>query len=106
MPKPKGKPPAKTASELTAAYQDRLKQDGGGRFPTLTLSPDEMARWRALEGRLGGADRGAAKRTLLACMAAAEGQGAPDVPGILRRLADQIEGGATIKTNRNVEVRG
>lgn len=93
MARTKGKSPAKTASELTAAYQDRLKQDGGGRFPTLTLSPDEMARWKALEARLGGADRGAVKRTLLACMAAAEGQGAPDVAGILRRLADQIEAG-------------
>ena len=89
----KAKTEAKTGSELVAASQKRQQDAGGGRFPTLTLSPPEMAIWLDLVARHGGDGHGAAKRTLMAALRSLEGQGEPDVPGILRRLADQVEAG-------------
>lgn len=90
MAKTKAKAPPKSASEATAAYQERLREAGGGRFPTLTLLPEEMARWRALEVRLGGEGAGGAKRTLLACMAAAEAQEASSDGKKMHALAKDL----------------
>lgn len=87
----KKKPLAKTASEHTAGYQDRLREQGGGRFPTLTLTPDEMAQWKALEARLGGDDRGSAKRTLLACMAAADARVEPTKGELLAMIEARLK---------------
>lgn len=56
---------AKTGSEIVADSQERLRERGGGRFPTLTLSPEEMALWERLLAAEGGSDRGRAKRTLI-----------------------------------------
>jgi hypothetical protein len=104
MAKPKSRPPARTASEITAAYQDGLKERGGGRFPTLTMTPEEMARWRALEARVGGDDRGSAKRTLLACMEALEARREPTNEQLLALLRTRLA--PTIPTARMNQVGG
>ncbi len=61
-----------TASELVAASQKRIKDAGGGRFPNIMLQPDEFARWRAIEDRIGGPERGRSKRALMHCIEMAE----------------------------------
>lgn len=59
---------AKTGSELVASSQDKLRESGGGRFPTLTLGPEEMALWEQLRAKHGGEGKGSAKRTLMAAL--------------------------------------
>lgn len=56
---------AKSASETVRDAQKRLAERGGGRFPTLTLSPDEMTEWEALLALDDGPERGKAKRALM-----------------------------------------
>lgn len=83
----------KSASEAVAQSQSRNRDQGGGRFPTQQLSPDEMARWSRLQALYGGEGRGSAKRTLLKCFDALEAAGAPRPPSnaeLLALLAERL----------------
>lgn len=62
----------KSRSQLTAEYEARLADKGGGRFPTMMLSPEEMALWESAMAQDKGAERGKAKRTLMRALAALE----------------------------------
>ena len=57
-----------SASEVVRKSQQKNEDAGGGRFPTLTLSPDEMALWDRLMAQDEGPERGRAKRTLVRAM--------------------------------------
>lgn len=81
----------KTRAQVTAEYEARVADQGGGRFPTITLSPDEMALWEEALAQDKGPDRGKAKRTLLRALATMVAQKEPNWPAELRRLADYLE---------------
>ncbi len=66
----KAKPEPKSVTQASNDYRDELKRRGGGRFPTLTLDPEEMALWEQLVKAHGGKGRGEAKRTLMAALRA------------------------------------
>lgn len=81
------------ASDAVRKSQKKNEIAGGGRFPTLTLNPEEMAVWESLLAKDKGQDRGKAKRTLMNALRLAAGKGETDWPAELRRLANWIEGG-------------
>lgn len=55
-------------SEAVRKSQQKNEEAGGGRFPTMTLSPDEMQIWERLVAQDDGPERGRAKRTLVRAM--------------------------------------
>jgi hypothetical protein len=58
------------ASETVRKSQQKNEDAGGGRFPTMTLSPEEMVLWERIVGQDDGPTRGRAKRTLVRAMEA------------------------------------
>jgi hypothetical protein len=58
------------ASETVRKSQQKNEDAGGGRFPTMTLSPEEMVLWERIVGQDDGPTRGRAKRTLMRAMEA------------------------------------
>lgn len=82
---------AKTGSEIVADAQERLKERGGSRFPTLTLSPEETALWERLVEAQGGPERGRAKRTLVAALNALDGAKEPTNAQLLAILKGRLK---------------
>jgi hypothetical protein len=96
---------AKTGSELVAASQERQRAAGGGRFPSITLAPDEKALWDALVVRHGGDEHGAAKRTLMASLRALDARAEPSNAELIAMLEARLpKDGA--KLARGVKVSG
>lgn len=59
-------------SETVRKAQQKNEDAGGGRFPTMTLTPAEMTLWQSLMDQDSGPNRGKAKRTLMLALAALE----------------------------------
>ncbi len=58
------------ASETVRKSQQKNEDAGGGRFPSMTLSPEEMVLWERIVGQDDGPTHGRAKRTLVRAMEA------------------------------------
>lgn len=67
----------KMRAQVTAEYEARVADQGGGRFPTMTLKPEEMALWEKALAEDSGPERGKAKRTLMRALAALEKRNEP-----------------------------
>lgn len=82
---------AKTGSETVAASQERLRERGGGRFPTMTLSPDEMGLWNGLVAAYGGEGHGGAKKTLVAALNALASRKRLSNAELVAEIAQRLE---------------
>jgi len=81
----------KSRSQVTAEYEARVSEKGGGRFPTMTLQPDEMAAWERAMAQDTGPDRGKAKRTLMRALAALEQRNEPSNAEIIEMLKARLK---------------
>lgn len=81
----------RTRAALTADSEARLAEKGGGRFPTLTLQPEEMELWERLLARDSGKERGKAKRTLMRALHALEGKNQPSNDELLAMLKERMK---------------
>ena len=81
----------RTRAALTADSEARLAKKGGGRFPTLTLQPDEMELWERLLSADSGKDRGKAKRTLMRALRALECKNQPTNDELIDMLKERLK---------------
>lgn len=81
----------KSRSQVTAEYEARLSDKGGGRFPTMMLLPDEMAAWDSAMAQDSGPDRGKAKRTLMRALAALEQRNEPSNVELIEMLKARLK---------------
>jgi hypothetical protein len=82
------KPKATTAA--VAASQAKTLEAGGGWIQKTLLNAEDMALWEAAQEKIGGPERGRAKRTIIAALQALGGRKRPSKAELIQLLESRL----------------